>query len=288
MHHGRMMSTKEWLVPRPLGFAGGEVDVVFNDDPGAGDTREEEADLVSSGACGPAAMNTPRRPAPEASTKPGDPPSGAAVCRRRSECICRASSETERRPPRGSASRRPGGFRTSTGKRHEKMRQTACKPGSVEDGHSSRARVTPRLVRPARTEAETPSACRQATPSLFGLAPGGVYRAVSVAGDAVRTYRTVSPLPARRCAGGLFSAALSLESPPPGVTRHRVSVEPGLSSPGEAPGAAIRPSGSGIQGDRPARVKAAGPGEGSRSRRTRRWPLERDLTVRLFLTFSLI
>ncbi len=32
--------------------------------------------------------------------------------------------------------------------------------------------------------------------------------------------------------GGLLSVALSLGSPPPGVTRHRVSVEPGLSSPG--------------------------------------------------------
>ena len=58
------------------------------------------------------------------------------------------------------------------------------------------------------------------------------------------------PLPAARCAltapfhpypsarpawpvaskGGLLSVALSLGSPPPGVTRHRVSVEPGLSS----------------------------------------------------------
>jgi hypothetical protein len=38
-------------------------------------------------------------------------------------------------------------------------------------------------------------------------------------------------------AGGLFSVALSLGSPPPGVTRHRVPVEPGLSSPeGGAPG----------------------------------------------------
>jgi hypothetical protein len=35
-------------------------------------------------------------------------------------------------------------------------------------------------------------------PSLFGLAPGGVYRAVAVAGDAVRSYRTLSPLPAGR------------------------------------------------------------------------------------------
>ena len=30
--------------------------------------------------------------------------------------------------------------------------------------------------------------------------------------------------------GGMFSVALSLGSPPPGVTRHRASVEPGLSS----------------------------------------------------------
>ena len=57
------------------------------------------------------------------------------------------------------------------------------------------------------------------------------------------------PLPSARCAltapfhpypppprergsrtGGLLSVALSLGSPPPGVTRHRVSMEPGLSS----------------------------------------------------------
>ena len=34
-----------------------------------------------------------------------------------------------------------------------------------------------------------------ARPSLLGLAPGGVYRAIAVAGDAVRSYRTLSPLP---------------------------------------------------------------------------------------------
>ena len=39
----------------------------------------------------------------------------------------------------------------------------------------------------------------------------------------------------RRSAGGLFSVALSLGLPPPGVTRHRASMEPGLSSPGLAP-----------------------------------------------------
>src|SRR3546814_3421619 len=46
-------------------------------------------------------------------------------------------------------------------------------------------------------------------PPLFGLAPGGVCRAVSVAGPAVRSYRTLSPLP-RRSDGGLLSVALSL------------------------------------------------------------------------------
>ena len=44
-------------------------------------------------------------------------------------------------------------------------------------------------------------------------------------------------------AGGLLSVALSLGSPPPGVTRHRVSVEPGLSSPGAAQAVRRRPSG---------------------------------------------
>jgi hypothetical protein len=41
---------------------------------------------------------------------------------------------------------------------------------------------------------------------------------------------------------GLLSVALSLGSPPPGITRHRVSVEPGLSSRACAP-AAAQPSG---------------------------------------------
>ncbi len=76
---------------------------------------------------------------------------------------------------------------------------------------------------------------RAALPSLFGFAPGVVCRAVSVAGDAVRSYRTFSPLLAgaalAAAAGGSFSVALSLGSPPPDVIRHRRSMEPGLSSP---------------------------------------------------------
>src|SRR5438477_9090496 len=73
-------------------------------------------------------------------------------------------------------------------------------------------------------------------PLLLGLAPGGVCPAAAVAGGAVRSYRTISPLPpmpshAGRRAWRYVSVALSLESPPPGVTRHRTCVEPGLSSP---------------------------------------------------------
>ena len=72
---------------------------------------------------------------------------------------------------------------------------------------------------------------------LFGLAPGGVYPATPVARGAVRSYRTVSPLPSPFWgSGGLFSVALSLGSPPPAVSRHRIPVEPGLSSTRLAPG----------------------------------------------------
>jgi hypothetical protein len=98
------------------------------------------------------------------------------------------------------------------------------------DGHSSRTFVAERLTRPTRAAGWKP-ACTVETAQLplFGLAPGGVYRAAPVTSCAVRSYRTLSPLPAK--AGGLLSVALSLGSPPPGVTRHPVSMEPGLSSP---------------------------------------------------------
>ena len=84
-----------------------------------------------------------------------------------------------------------------------------------------------RLARRSRIAPECP-------PLLLGLAPGGVFPAAAVAGGAVRSYRTISPLPPAGIAGrhgGVLSVALSLGSPPPGVTRHRASVEPGLSSP---------------------------------------------------------
>jgi len=41
-------------------------------------------------------------------------------------------------------------------------------------------------------------------PSLFGLAPGGVCPAAAVTGGAVRSYRTISPLPLPKELGGMF------------------------------------------------------------------------------------
>ena len=66
------------------------------------------------------------------------------------------------------------------------------------DGHSSGTPVARRLARPTRAAARKPAdhkGLARDPPPLFGLAPGGVCRAVGVAVDAVRSYRTLSPLP---------------------------------------------------------------------------------------------
>jgi hypothetical protein len=91
---------------------------------------------------------------------------------------------------------------------------------------------------PGRRGRKPPALSRMSP--LFGFAPGGVCRAARVAAGAVRSYRTLSPLPRAEAQGGLLSVALSLGLPPPDVIRHRVSMEPGLSS---AKAAAVRPAG---------------------------------------------
>ena len=91
--------------------------------------------------------------------------------------------------------------------------QTVCKPGSVHamacvnrrtlDGHSSGTRVTASLKQPTRAASRKPlraHAHALRRPPLFGLAPGGVYPALAVTSEAVRSYRTVSPLPRRSAA----------------------------------------------------------------------------------------
>jgi hypothetical protein len=129
--------------------------------------------------------------------------------------------------------------------------QMTYKPGSVptaeavDDGYSSRMAVASHLKQPTRTSVQDRTCCKRQRMSLHGLAPDGVYHARSVTSSAVRSYRTFSPLPAHQfsASGGLFSVALSLGLPPPGVTRHPDPVEPGLSSPfAETKAAAIRSS----------------------------------------------
>ncbi len=137
-------------------------------------------------------------------------------------------------------------------------RQTACKPGSVPSAESplrmamaiplGRALPCASCDRPERRREGPPgmpSFRRHACRSYLVLLPVG--------------FSLPPPLPATRCAltapfhpcrppdmqgglGGVLSVALSLGSPPPGVTRHRASMEPGLSSPRTRRRAAIRPS----------------------------------------------
>ena len=87
--------------------------------------------------------------------------------------------------------------------------QPAYKPGSVGKSEAPRLTAIPLRRRlpgalsnlPGRPDPdidlEDRSACADTSPapSLFGLAPGGVCRAACVAAGAVRSYRTVSPLP---------------------------------------------------------------------------------------------
>jgi hypothetical protein len=76
----------------------------------------------------------------------------------------------------------------------------------ARDGHSSGTAVAGRLEQPTRATIRRRiqgflNEKSLASP-LFGLAPGGACHAAHVAMRAVRSYRTVSPLPC----GGLFSA----------------------------------------------------------------------------------
>ena len=113
------------------------------------------------------------------------------------------------------------------------------------DGHSSGTPVTGRLARPTRMAMRKCTCPREADdhPYLVLLPVGFTVPFPSPGTRCALTapfhpYRPSDPtLPARRRwldarprIGGLLSVALSLGSPPPGVTRHRVSVEPGLSS----------------------------------------------------------
>ena len=80
--------------------------------------------------------------------------------------------------------------------------------------HFSGTELAPGLERPTRKA----RARVIASPSLLDLSPGGVCPASPVTRTAVRSYRTVSPLPSED--GGLFSVALSLTLRPVAVSNH--------------------------------------------------------------------
>jgi len=101
---------------------------------------------------------------------------------------------------------------------------------STAANHSSTTTVPDRLEQPTRGlerailhRFRRPCGLGERHTRLCGLAPDGVCRAASVTGSAVSFYPAVSPLPGglESRPGGLFSVALSLAFPPPGVTRHR-------------------------------------------------------------------
>ena len=89
--------------------------------------------------------------------------------------------------------------------------ESACKPGSVEDSHSSRSRVTAQLKRPTRIQRGP----RLWIP-IWSCSERGLPSPHTVTSGAVRSYRTISPLPG--CPGGILSVALSVGSRLPGVT----------------------------------------------------------------------
>ena len=95
-----------------------------------------------------------------------------------------------------------------------KASQSADKPNSVENDHSSGIAIARGLERPTRWLGT--GSPHNAT--LFGLAPCGVLPATDVTAGAVRSYRTISPLP-RFPEAVYFLCHYSVKLPCPGVTR---------------------------------------------------------------------
>jgi hypothetical protein len=112
--------------------------------------------------------------------------------------------------------------------------RTAYKPGSV--GRRIALTVIPLGVRSPAPSSSLPAASwsrRTASRRLFGLAPTGVCRAVIVAADAVGSYPTFSPLPARMqavCFLWHFPSRLRRRRARAQALPGSLSKEPGLSS----------------------------------------------------------
>ena len=183
------------------------------------------------GACGPpACRRTPAGREDPAPTRQGRRRAPGRVFRSRPPARGRgercpppkpASACGAARPPAG-----PGGCHIS------------CKPGSVPGvpggSHSSRTRVATRLQRPTRTPragsrpARLPGRC---VPTRSCSRRGLPCRPRCRGRGALLPHRfALAGTGPARPSGGVVSVALSLGSPPAGVTRRRRSAEPGLSS----------------------------------------------------------
>lgn len=154
--------------------------------------------------------------------------------------------------------------------------QPACKPGSVRRQNAVRrpflwdaARAAPRATYPD----DWPGAGRRlpAASSLFGLAPGGVYHAATVAGRAVGSYPTLSPLPrdpkaARRSAlcGTVPGVTPAGRYPAPFLLGARTFLPRGLST---IAAAVARPAGCGRCRPAAGRCQAPTAVRGDRSER---------------------
>ena len=147
----------------------------------------------------------------------------------------------------------------------EQKNQPACKPGSVQriapPGRPfiwDACRQTPRAINPGGNEwtrSAAPLCGLHARPYLILLPVGFALPPLLPEARCALT-APFHPYP-RQAAGGLFSVALSLGLPPAAVSRHRVLLEPGLSSTGTLarssfrescaahPAAAVRRAGSG-------------------------------------------
>jgi hypothetical protein len=109
-------------------------------------------------------------------------------------------------------------------------------------GHSSWADVAIGLTQPTRTVGRKQPRGLPLNRPYSVLLPVGF--AVPLLLPVARWALTPPFHPCRRkTRGGLLSVALSLGSPPPAINRHRVSMEPGLSSPAAFRLLLVRPPG---------------------------------------------
>ena len=134
------------------------------------------------------------------------------VVERRRNCPNGDSSPSRPRFASRAAWRRKGGWPGLFGSGHPSLHASISRvlfrlPGG---DHFSGPSVARGLERATRFTARGQRVPDWVGRKLLALARGGVCRAPLVTQRAVRSYRTVSPLPTAEAAGGLFSVALSL------------------------------------------------------------------------------